>query len=788
MRRSFIVLSAAFSLAMVLLVAFSVVALHGLSGARAYVHGESQWTKAQKQAVIALFDYAVTGKEQRFGAFERALSVNHGDRRARIALSEDPPDYETAREGFIAGRNRPEDVGLMMTLFVTGRELPLFKEAIEAWAEGDADIARLEEAAAELRRRVRAHGAGSPEVVGQLEVIQRIDQELTRHEDRFSHVMGQLSHLLTNVFSITVIAAALAMIVGASFLAWRLLRISEQKESALMESEQRYRALVDQPEVGMWQIDPAGRIAFLNPAMRVLLGLRDDEDVEGEFIDQFVEESQRTRVRENRAARADGRDEAMEVELVPRRGAPKITLVHGAPIRVASSIVGHVGTCVDISGRKAAERELRHAALHDGLTGLPNRKLFLDRLDMALRRTRRSGKDVAILFIDLDRFKLVNDGLGHAAGDELLRDAARRLESQIREGDSIARFGGDEFGVIVEQIESVRDAIEPARRIVRAFEAAFEIDGISARIGASIGIAVSSDGRLQPDELVRHADIAMYVVKTQGGGGVHIYDAEQDETRQTRLVLESALWKAVEHEELRLLYQPIVDLATGQVESMEALLRWEHPERGLLAPDQFIPLAEESGAIVPLGEWVVRQACEDFRLAGARLGSSAPKAVAVNVSDAEFRLGDPARSLAEASRACDLPASAIRIEVTESMLTEQPGALRNLRSRGHDIVIDDFGTGYASLDRLRHVPFNSIKIDRSFVAGFQDSIVDISIIEAIAHVGRKLGVRVVAEGIEEPEQIPQLIELGCGFGQGYHYARPIPLEEIIAMIEDRSSK
>lgn len=781
-RRNFAVLSAVFALALVSLAAVSIAAFNGISGARAYVHGESQWTKAQKQAVIALLEYASTGRPEHFERFEAALEVTQGDRRARIALSREDPDYEAARQGFLDGRNRPEDIPLMMRMFVIARGLPRllpsFSEAIDAWAAGDADMTRLERAAEELRARVRAHGPDSPRVREQVAIVHGIDSALTRHEERFSQLMGRVSQQLTHFFSLAVTLIALLMIAGTALLAWRLLRISERRDAALVESEQRYRALVDQPEVGIWQVDPEGRIVFLNPAMRHLLGLAGDEEVGGSSIDRFVAERDRERVRENRRARAGGEGTALEIELQPRAGSSRITLIHGAPIRVEETLLGHVGTCVDITERKEAERELRHQALHDTLTGLPNRKLFLDRLDMALRRARRIDAGVAVVFVDLDRFKVINDGLGHSAGDELLGEAARRLEGVVRERDSIARFGGDEFGIVLEQIATIDDAVRPAQRIVDAFEPAFELDGVATRIRASIGVAICHGGEQAPEELLRHADIAMYSAKRAGGARLHVYDPERDAFQQSRLQLESDLWQAVEQDQLRLFYQPIMDLHEQRVESMEALLRWQHPEQGLLEPKQFIPLAEETGAIREIGRWVAGQACRDFASIETRLGEHAPEAVAINISGAEFGSGTGAHHLEACCRAAGIPRSALRIEVTESMVTQHPEAIREIESRGFDIVIDDFGTGYASLDRLRQVPYSMIKIDRSFVASFQHSPVDHSIIEAVMHVGDRLGVRIVAEGIERPDQLPPLRALGCRFAQGFHFSHPLPLERI----------
>jgi diguanylate cyclase (GGDEF)-like protein/PAS domain S-box-containing protein len=783
LRRRFILLSAAFSIAIVLLVTFSMFAFQGLSGARAYVNGESQWTKAQKQSVIALFDYATTGDEEQYHAFNRALAVNEGDRRARLALSQDDPDLEEARQGFLDGRNQPEDIELLVRLFLLGQSLPPFQEAIDAWRQADALIAELRSEARTLRDRVRRYGPASQPVFDQLETIRALDGQLTRQEDEFSNAMGRVSRVMIQWFALVIAVTAFVLIVGGFILAWRLIRVSESREEALRESEQRYRALVDQPEVGMWQIDPDGCILYFNPAMRDLLGIEDSEPIEGGEIERFIAHDHREKVIRNRQARLDGQNSAIEVELTPLKGSSRIALVHGAPIHVGSTVVGHVGTCVDITARKQAEHELQFQALHDPLTGLPNRRLFMDRLDMALKRSRRDGTRIGVLFVDLDRFKIVNDGLGHAAGDTLLKEAATRLKSVVRDRDSIARFGGDEFGVILEPLQSVDEAIVPANRIVDELTKEFSIDGVSARVGASIGIALSDQGEEDPSELLRHADIAMYIAKGKGNSHLHVYDAEEDSFQQEHLHFENDLWYAAERDQLQLHYQPIVDLESRKIVSLEALVRWLHPVEGLLSPDQFIALGEETGAIARIGEWVAQRACRDFTRLQVALGDHCPGTIAINVSDAEFRFGDPISSIRDACSQSNIRAESIEIEVTESLLTLQPEALYQINSLGHPIAIDDFGTGYASLDRLRMVPFDAIKIDRSFISSLRNSRVDHSIIEAVIHIGRSLDVQVVAEGIELEDDAGALLELGCRLGQGYLFSAPRTFEEIQAMIE-----
>ncbi|QOC22403.1 EAL domain-containing protein [Wenzhouxiangella sp. AB-CW3] len=771
------------SLAIVVLVGLSYVGFQALSGARAYVHGESQWAKAQKQAVISLLEYAASGRPVAFEHYREALEVIRGDQRARIALEADRPDIEAAREGFLAGRNHPEDIDLMIRMFRHATHLQEFERAVQVWVEAEWRIEQVEQTAQALRSVVDEQGTEAAAIQSVIEQLLELDRELTILEDRFSLHISRLAHQLTRLVAISMVVLSLLLIVGLSVLGWYLTRKAERDEKALRESEQRYRALVDQPEVGMWHIDPEGRIVYINPAMREMMGVAADLNVSGQSIDQFILAEDRKAIPEDRLRREQGETTTREIRLTDGGGGYRNVLIHGAPVMLAGGrLAGHVGTCVDITDRKRAEEQLRRQAHYDALTGLPNRFLFMDRLEVALRRGRRDGQNLALLFIDLDRFKVINDSLGHVSGDRMLREAAKRIKQAVREVDTIARLGGDEFGLIVENVQYDADGITLADRIIEALRAGFELNRFKSKVSASIGIAISGDSE-SPADLLRFADIAMYVAKRRGGGQWHIFDPEHDAHEEQRLHLENELWAAAENDELVLHYQPIVDLSKDRVVAVEALLRWQHPRLGLLGPDRFIPIAEENGAIVDIGRWVVDRACRDYVTMKQRLGAKAPTAVCVNISAAEFRLGDPTQWVGSVASEHDLEAGELCFEVTESLLTNSLEVVGELEQQGFPVAIDDFGTGYASLDLLRQVRFSTIKIDRTFIQRVIDSPVDHALVEFILQLAQRLDMKVVAEGVENEQQVELLRGMGLRLAQGYLFSRPVDIDALVQQLE-----
>jgi diguanylate cyclase (GGDEF)-like protein/PAS domain S-box-containing protein len=439
----------------------------------------------------------------------------------------------------------------------------------------------------------------------------------------------------------------------------------------------------------------------------------------------------------------------------------------------------------DISERKQAELELSHAALHDTLTGLPNRALFLDRLGLALRRTERRSGSVAVLFCDLDRFKIVNDSLGHDAGDRMLVDVAQRIGAALRPADTVARFGGDEFTILCEDIAGEIEAATIAQRIVDVFRDPLLLEDGEVFLATSIGIAIARGTDDRAADLIRDADAAMYRAKERGKGRYEIFDEAMRADAVARLETESALRRALERGELLLHYQPEVDLATGAIVGFEALIRWEHPARGLLAPPAFVPLAEETGLIVPIGEWALREACAEA--ARWPTGPGGPLTLSVNLSSRQLAQQDLVAMVRRAIAETGTDPGLLCLEITESAVMESGAAttaqLRALKSVGVRLAIDDFGTGFSSLAHLRRFPVDALKIDGTFIAGLGREPQDASIAAAVISLAHALGLTTVAEGVETDEQLAVLRELGCDAGQGYLFARPQPAGEIRGLLD-----
>jgi diguanylate cyclase (GGDEF)-like protein len=429
--------------------------------------------------------------------------------------------------------------------------------------------------------------------------------------------------------------------------------------------------------------------------------------------------------------------------------------------------------------------ELAREAFRDSLTKLANRALFMDRLDHALARTERRADCLAVLYLDIDRFKVINDSLGHGAGDQLLVEVGRRVKLCVRPEDTVARLGGDEFGIMMEGLTGVADATRVSERIKGEIEEPFVMDGREVVITISIGIALSPSPEAQPEHLLHCADLAMYQAKMKGKAQYAVYDGSTNAPAMERLDLELDLRGAITRGEFMLYYQPIVDLDENRIVGLEALIRWAHPTRGLLLPADFLALTEETGLIVPIGQWVLGEACRQVREWQGLAPALASLMVAVNLSAKQVRQAALLSEVMDALNASNLSPSSLTLEITESlMMDDEPTTLAKLmalRGLGVHLALDDFGTGYSALDYLRRFPADTLKIDQSFVRGLGDRSEDTAIVQAVITVAKSLNLRVAAEGIESQQQAEQLLAMGCHYGQGYFFARPLAAEHVPAL-------
>ena len=450
---------------------------------------------------------------------------------------------------------------------------------------------------------------------------------------------------------------------------------------------------------------------------------------------------------------------------------------------LAETLVTEMELMGDLFVKRATQEHLLYSTLHDALTGLPNRSMFTERLRHSMRRSARHPDEMfAVLFLDLDRFKDVNDNLGHFAGDELLRAVARRLEACLRPEDTVARLSGDEFAILLESISETSDAGRVAERIEEALSFPINLGGAEITTSASMGIVTSSMSQEQPEQLLRSADMAMYRAKAAGRARYEMFDRAMHTDALARLQLETDLRRAVEQGEFRLHYQPLISLRSGRITGLEALLRWEHPQRGLVQPSDFIPIAEETGLIVRIGRWVLNEACRQLGAWQQSHPRAEPLSIGVNLSVKQFSQPDLLDQLANALRTSGIPPSCLRLEITEAALIEKGGAamglLGQIKQLGPQIYLDDFGTGYSSLIYLHRLPIDAIKIDRDLVSTMDSDEKNLRLVRTILTFAQIIGVRAEAEGISSAEQLRELRSLNCEHGQGYLFSAPIPRDAV----------
>jgi len=563
-----------------------------------------------------------------------------------------------------------------------------------------------------------------------------------------------------------------------------------QTEEALRESEERYALAAEGANDGLWDWNIRNNTVYYSFRWKSMLGF-DDAEI-GSTLDEWlsrVHPDDREQVEAKLAAHINSQSPQFECEHRVRHqdGTYRWMLNRGLAVRDEQGKAYRMaGSQTDITSRKSAEAQLLYDAFHDALTGLPNRALFMDRLGHAIASAKRHPSYLyGVLFMDLDRFKVINDSLGHGVGDKLLIEVGKRLKSCLRPGDTVARLGGDEFAILLEDIIDTADAEEITRRIEEALTAPYNIQGNEIVTGQSIGIALRSERYEWPEQILRDADIAMYEAKSKGRARHEFFDTNMHAGIIDRLQLESDLRIAVEHRDGFVLhYQPIIDLKDRRLVGFEALVRWKHRTRGLIGPLEFIPLAEETGLIVPLSDWIIREACRQTRLWQLKHPAKRALRMSVNVSSRLLLMPGFADSVAEIVQSEGIEASSLAIEVTESMIMEHTSTaldtMARLQQMGIHIHIDDFGTGYSSLSYLHSFPVNALKIDRSFIARMTANNENQEIVRTIIALAQNLKLEVIAEGVELDHQLATITGLDCNYGQGFLFSKPLSSEAMDA--------
>jgi len=563
----------------------------------------------------------------------------------------------------------------------------------------------------------------------------------------------------------------------------------DARNREIADREAHYRAVVENATEGILTLDQQGHVVRNNTAAEKIFGYGPSEMIGVHFSELLAPASVGLCIGPDGAIHAAS---GLSLEARKKKG-------ETIPVLLSLSAFTYQGTpyftaiLQDISERVVFEKRLARLAYYDSLTGLPNRRLFHDRLEQALNRARRSEKLVGILFLDLDHFKEINDTLGHLFGDMLLQEAAKRLSAVVRKEDTVARLGGDEFTVILENISKVDHVEEVAKKILHVLKLPFHLDKHEVYVTASIGITFYPLDDNDIERLIMNADSAMYQAKSEGRGTYRLYTAHIYQVAEERLVMETALRKAVEsasnfilqyQPEFMLHYQPEIDQYSGEVTGVEALVRWRHPQLGLLSPDRFIPLSEETGLIVPLGEWILRAACK--QAVAWRASGLPPFNIAVNVSARQLQNRNIVQQIANILEEAGMEARYLELELTESMIlnktNELIAILRDLKAMGITISIDDFGTGHSSLANLQLLPVDKVKIDISFVRNIVTNEHDAAIVDGIIEMAHKLGMKVVAEGVETEEQLMYLLAHHCDIMQGYHFSRPMAAADLEALL------
>ncbi len=886
-----------------LLLFLGVVSMSALSAVRAYVSGESFWSKSQKESIYHLNRYAETHAELDYQQFLLEIEVPLQDKVARLALQKSKPNIMQANNAFIKAKNNPDDVSGMVTLFLNFQHTSLMKPSIEHWEQGDQMIEQIVELVEQMHRHIAGGDANQEKVNQLIAQVNQINFQLTPVEDAFSNALGDASRKAQTLIVTFMIALTIVLMAIGVFLTRRLVLKDIKLLDAIRLNEERWKFALDGARDGVWDWNVMTKEVTYSSQWKEMLGYDEDELIasvteweklvhpedlphvlkslkeyitgksqryavehrilckNGDYkwvlsrgkVVSFTEKGKSERVvgthtdindikkieaalRESDSnqralleAMVDGVFVAQDyrfifcnpilpkilgysyeefvglpfekvvapayldmwnqrfllrigddvepvkhyqAEFLMKGGEQSIWMdLHASRVefRGRRSVLGIVR---DISKQKQAEDLIWQQANFDALTSLPNRRMFRDRLEQEIRKLERTGLSLAVMFLDLDHFKEVNDTMGHDKGDDLLKAVAVRLKGCVRETDTVARLGGDEFVVLLSEMDGITNSKRIAENILTQLIKPFELGAEPIYISASIGITLYPSDAIDFDSLLKNADQAMYVAKAAGRNRYSYFTPSMQVAAQSRMRLANDLRHAAERNEFKLVYQPIIEMATGKILKAEALIRWHHPQLGLISPNEFIPIAEDTGLIYELGEWVFHEAIQQVKKWREMLHPAFQ--ISINKSPVQFK--NPSLTWIHHLENTGLPGGSIVVEITESSLLDATDSvaskLLKFRDAGIQVAIDDFGTGYSSLSYLKKYDIDYIKIDQSFVKNMATDSNDIGLCEAIILMAHKLGMQVIAEGVETQAQYTLLADAGCDYAQGYLLSKP----------------
>lgn len=785
----------------VLMLALCIASLSILSSIRAFVNGEGMWSKAERQAIAELHQYAHTGSPDRYQRFRAELAVNLEDHAARLELQSSSPNYLSAEREFIAGRNHPDDVPGMMRLFRLFRNSPILAEPIGAWTEADGLIARLDEVGEQMHDALQARSVSSDHIDQLMAAADQIHERVAPLEDRFSTSLGHSSRLVLALLSGCLAFCSTILIAIGATISRNSIRRGERIARAMRESQEQAYLAQARSHVTLESIadavictDLEQHVTYMNGAAELLTGWTAAEadhralatvlTVTQESASFSVTSEVRQILSgEQRAGSAAG-------SLLTRRDGTTVPIhEHAAPICDShGQVIGIVFVLRDITQEREFAAQLQHQASHDALTGLANRREFERRLRLAIEDQQRTGIDQALLYLDLDQFKVVNDTCGHAAGDELICQVSSAVRQRLRGGDLLARLGGDEFGILLANCssqaalglaESVRGRIAELRFLWK--EKMFTVN-------VSIGVLSLADSLPTVDDALSAADQACYLAKDNGRNRVQIYRPDDHEmrTRHGEMQWVEKINSALECDRFALFAQEIRPLASANAPGHDAdathyeiLLRMIDADGTQIAPMAFIPAAERFGVMPRIDRWVIANACK--ALAEMRLRQASVPRYMINLSGGSVTDSGLVDFVRENLAKFNLPGDALGFEVTETSaianLARASELMRQLKEIGCPISLDDFGSGMSSFAYLRSLPIDFLKIDGEFVKDMTTDVIDYAVVEAIHHIGRVMGIKTVAESVENEAILGALMLIGVDFAQGYHLGRPVPMLE-----------